>query len=346
MAGIFLFAGTVSAASYTLFGDAAIVTGGNPNNAVQLHSSWTHGDWSSITYGGIDFTIPAGATLGNLNTLSADYKIIAGDCGGGAPRFVLNYDNNPNTNIVVYVGPLPNYTGCVLNSWQNTSNLIGSVDLRFDTTQLGGTFYDSYSNAVTLSSTHTVTGISFVVDGGWAVSGDNQTVLVDNVVVNTDIYTFDPEVKKVNVCHLEKKNSDKYHLINVSLNALQAHLNHGDAILGDWRLNPAELTVNVTYGSSWLYTATFARNGTVLTGSLTDSYAPITGPIVNGSINGDHVVFSFDYGSGSLQGMRTYDGTIQTDGDLVGKWSQTGSQSTGQLFDFVIANFYSQVTCE
>lgn len=113
-------------------------------------------------------------------------------------------------------------------------------------------------------------------------------------------------------------------------------------------VNPAELQVHVIYSGDWYYQATFIRSGKTLTGSLTDPYVPgsLTGPILNGSIDGNHVVFSFDYGSGSVQGVRTYDGMIQTNGDLIGKWSQTGVQSTGELFDFTITHFATQGTCE
>lgn len=327
-------------ATYNLFDNAHIVSGGNPVNAVQLVSDTNPG------WGGVNFTVPVGTNLGNLNTLSTDYKITVGNCGGGAPRFVLNYDNNPNTNISIYIGPTPNFTGCTLDTWQNTTNLIGNSELRYDTSQMGGTFYDSYSHAVSLSGSHLLTGISLVVDGGWAVSGGIQTILFDNVVVNTDTYTFDPVIKKVDVCHLENKKSTNYHLINVSENAVPAHLKHGDKLQGAWIVNPLKLDVAVTYSGTWKYTANFVQTGTDLTGILADTYSGgYTGPISNGSIIGDKVIFSFDYHS-PVQGIRTYVGTIQPNGDLVGKWSQTGLQSTNQQFDFTIANFLTKFTCE
>jgi hypothetical protein len=43
---------------------------------------------------------------------------------------------------------------------------------------------------------------------------------------------------------------------------------------------------------------------------MTDSYYPTTGPIY-GTINGNHVTFSFTYPAGSIQGTRTFTGTIQ-----------------------------------
>lgn len=174
---------------------------------------------------------------------------------------------------------------------------------------------------------------------------------------------------KVNICHLENKNSSNYHLINVSLNAQSAHLKHGDGLPGEavpnmtdkkfsedcsivdivpactpgeWIVNNEELDVHVIYSGDWYYTATFSRSGNTLMGDLTDPYvqpSSLTKSITNGSIVGNHVIFSFDYGAGSVQGVRTYEGDINSNGDLIGTWSQTGSQSTGQSFAFTIVDF-------
>jgi hypothetical protein len=202
LVGLALCTGIVFAASgYTLFGNAVPVSPGNASNgAINLTSTCPGGSGvcfgnNTFTYSGINFSVPTGATLGNLGTLSTDYNVTAGDCGGGAPRFVINYDKNQNTNIVVYIGPTPNFTGCTPNTWQNTGNFIGSSDLRFDTSQLGGTFYDTYANAVSISSSHTISGISLVVDGGWAVAGNTQTVLIDNTTVGGNTYTYEPHTK-------------------------------------------------------------------------------------------------------------------------------------------------------
>ena len=100
-----LIQGTTAAAAsgYTLFGDATLVhPGHNSNTAVQLRSV-------GATYGGIDFAIPSGMTVSQLNNLSTDYKFTAGSCGGGAPRFQINVGGH---NIFVYIGPPPNYVGC------------------------------------------------------------------------------------------------------------------------------------------------------------------------------------------------------------------------------------------
>lgn len=172
----------VAASGYTLFGDAQIVSGGHPGNAAQIRSSAT-----PPGYGGVDFSTQSGLTVGGLNNLSTDYKFTAGSCGGGAPRFQINVGG---ANIFVYIGPPPNYTGCPIDGWVNTGNLLTPLSL-VDTSQLpGGTFYDVWALAQARYSGLAVSGIQLVTDGSWAVGGV-QTVLVDNVQINDDTFTFE-----------------------------------------------------------------------------------------------------------------------------------------------------------
>src|SRR5919201_6979017 len=93
----------VLAASFTLFGDAALVSPGhNSSTAVRVRSTFPGGS------GGIDFAIPSGMTLSQLTNLATDYEFTESSCGGGSPRFQINIDGH---NIFVYIGPPPNYTG-------------------------------------------------------------------------------------------------------------------------------------------------------------------------------------------------------------------------------------------
>ncbi len=175
----------IAASGYTLFGDAtAVHPGHNSDTAIELSSIGT------TTFSGIDFDTPTAMTLNQLLNLSTDYMFTAGSCGGGSPRFQINIDG---FNIQVYIGPSPNYTGCLPNVWGNTGDLLEAT-LFVDTSQLpGGTFYDTWAAALLKYGTHAVTGIQLVADGGWAVGG-TQTVQVDNVVINTTTYTFEEEV--------------------------------------------------------------------------------------------------------------------------------------------------------
>ena len=182
----------LAAGEYNLFGTAAEVhPGHNSDTAIQLSSVGT-------TSGGINFdetsVTPPVTTLATLENLSTDYMFTAGSCGGGSPRFQINVSTSTGTkNIFVYIGTPPNYTGCPQNAWTNTGDLLTPTSL-VDTSQLGGTFYDTWANALANYGTFTVTGIQLVADGGWAVVGGTQTVQVDNVMINGTTFTFEDEV--------------------------------------------------------------------------------------------------------------------------------------------------------
>jgi len=173
--------------SFTLFGDAEIVTGGNPGNAVQLRSDADPG------FGGIDFDVAA-MTFEELESLATDYEFETDDsCGGGSPRFQVNVDSGTGDtgNIFVYIGPLPNYTGCPPDMWVPTGDLLEGAN-PIDTSQLdGGTFYDPYAAAVAKYGDYDVTGVQLVVDGAWFFADGEQTVLVDNTDIDGTIYTYD-----------------------------------------------------------------------------------------------------------------------------------------------------------
>jgi len=179
----------IAASGYNLFGTATPVhPGHNSDTAIQLSSV------GLVTSGGINFdetaVTPPVTTLSTLQHLSTDYMFTAGSCGGGSPRFQINVDGK---NIFVYIGPPPNYTGCATGVWLNTGDLLEAA-LFVDTSQLpGGTFYDTWASALVKYGTHTVTGIQLVADGGWAVGG-TQTVQVDNVMINTTIFSFEEDV--------------------------------------------------------------------------------------------------------------------------------------------------------
>jgi hypothetical protein len=136
----------------------------------------------------LHFTVPAATTLAGLTTLSADYNITEGSCGGGSPRFQLNIDGK---NVHVYLGPTPNFTGCA-TGWTSTGNLATNTELRVDLTQYGGAFYSTWAQAVALLGTHTVTGIDFAVDGGWSQTNKKQVVQVKNVTINGTTFLTPP----------------------------------------------------------------------------------------------------------------------------------------------------------
>jgi hypothetical protein len=120
-----------------------------------------------------------------------------------------------------------------------------------------------------------------------------------------------------------------------------------------WNLNGSN-TVNAVYnGTTYSYSVTIKQYGSCIGGTLTDSYyqpTAATGPI-HGTINGNHVVFSFTYPSGSVQGTRTFNGYIHPrwvrqwywhhgwhfrwvfrTGSVSGTWSETGSENGSGTF--------------
>jgi hypothetical protein len=93
-----------------------------------------------------------------------------------------------------------------------------------------------------------------------------------------------------------------------------------------WNLSGAN-EVDVAYdGLSFVYGITITQNGSCLSGTLDDPYYPTSGPI-SGTVSGDSITFTFTYPSGSIQGTRTYTGTISQSGVASGTWTQTGDES-------------------
>lgn len=121
-----------------------------------------------------------------------------------------------------------------------------------------------------------------------------------------------------------------------------------------WNLNGSNTVDAVYLGKTYTYSVTFKQFGSCLSGTLTDSLVPTTGPIY-GTVNGNQVTFSFKYPAGSIQGTRTFSGTIRPNfhrvwywhhgwhfywvfrtGSVSGTWSETGSENgTGT---FTLAN--------
>ena len=178
--------GASAASNFTLFGDATLVSPGQSSQtAAQLRSTA-----GGMVFGGIDFAIPAGTTLNDYQNLSTDYLFTASSCGGRSPRFVIDIDGS---TINVYLGPPPSYTGCPPNLWSNTGDLLTPTSF-VDTSNLaGGTFYDPWALALARYGTHAVTGVQLITDSSSFFGGATQTVLVDNVMINSTTFTFEPK---------------------------------------------------------------------------------------------------------------------------------------------------------
>jgi hypothetical protein len=154
------------------------------------------GDASSTNdASGASFTGTGVTTFASIATLSAEFNVTDDDCSGGSPRFQIQVQTPSGAkNVFVYLGPAPSFTGCSPNVWIASGNLVGSGDGRFDTSQVqAGTQVSTYAQALALVGGFQVTGISLVVDSGWAFADKEQSVMVRNVMVN-DATFFTPGV--------------------------------------------------------------------------------------------------------------------------------------------------------
>jgi hypothetical protein len=138
-------------------------------------------------YSFISFDDLNGQTVGALDWLSAN--VASADYGGGSPRFSIELSTGKN--IFVYLGDLPNLAG---GGTGDTNNLLAD-GARIDTSQIGGTFYDTWSDAQALAGSATIAGIDFVVDSGWAQPSGSQTVVLDAVSIDGTVYTFSAAAK-------------------------------------------------------------------------------------------------------------------------------------------------------
>jgi len=156
-------------------------------------------DASGATFSGTGVTLFSSITM-----LSSEFNVTDDDCKAGSPRFQVRVQTpSGEKNVFVYLGPAPSFTGCAANAWLTSGNLIGSSEGRFDTSQiLAGTQVSTYAQALALVGSYPVTGISLVVDSGWAFPDTEQTVLVRNVRINASTFytgeTTPPETGGLN----------------------------------------------------------------------------------------------------------------------------------------------------
>ena len=185
-------------------------------NKVQLVSDFS--DTSSTNdFGAISFTVPTGATLATLTTLSAEFDVTNDNCGGGSPRFQITIGGK---NVFVYLGPAPNFNTCP-TGWISSGNLVGTSDqCRVDTSQLiPGTQCSTWAAAVAALGAQPITAIQIVADGGWSQPDKEQTVLVRKVTINDKTYISPgPPAGKVNPAQLCK--AERTRLGTVAFNEL------------------------------------------------------------------------------------------------------------------------------
>jgi hypothetical protein len=137
-------------------------------------------------YSYLSFTPSSPLTFGQLTELIASYNFTEGNCAGGSLRWSVRV--SPTQSIFIYYGEHPNFTDCTtpgptIN--QSGLNIIGRPEARYDTTQVGGTFYDTYANALTSYGSRPVIRVSLVLDSGWVA---DQRVNLGNVSVNGNAF--------------------------------------------------------------------------------------------------------------------------------------------------------------
>jgi hypothetical protein len=159
-------------------------------NSLRFESVWSD-DFPEGQEGNFDnqfafvsFKPASAITFNDVHTLKANYEFTEGNCGGGSLRWSITFDiNNDNANddpedptdgtandrsVFIYYGGYPNFDECTLGANdQSGVNMLEFTDLRFDTSQVGGTFYDSYANAQSLVAGLTIASVSLAVDSGW-----------------------------------------------------------------------------------------------------------------------------------------------------------------------------------
>lgn len=157
--------------------------------------------FSTGSYSYLDFAPNPSLTFDQITSLIAVYTFTTGNCHGGALRWSVNLDNG---TIFIYYGALPNFTDCTTaGASQSGVDMIGQTDLRYDTSQIGGTFYDTYANAQTLAVGHAVTSVSLVLEAGWA--GD-QVLTLGNVTVNDNTFVPNSSSSLTPTCTLPPAN--------------------------------------------------------------------------------------------------------------------------------------------
>ncbi len=136
-------------------------------------------DHSALVY-----TPSSTMTVNDITNLTAAYNFTTGNCGQGSLRWSITI--SPGHSIFVYYGATPNFTDCTTAN-QSTTNMVSLTDLRFDTSQVGGTFYDTWAHAQSLVGTQAVADVALVLDSGPGLG--TQVLTLGTVNVNGNLWT-------------------------------------------------------------------------------------------------------------------------------------------------------------
>lgn len=150
----------------------------------------------------LSFTPNQSITFNQLTALSAGYDFTEGDCHGGSLRWSVTTSLG---NVFIYYGLPPEVGnggtgGCTPTSSggqnQTGANMIGNAAIQYDTSGIGGTYYDTYAGALNLIGNQPVTSVTLALDSGWQQtggSGDQKLTLTSaNVSTTLTNDTFSP----------------------------------------------------------------------------------------------------------------------------------------------------------
>jgi hypothetical protein len=134
------------------------------------------------SYSAFVFTPSGPMTVADITNLAATFSYTTGQSQGGSLRWSIE---TAAGTIHVYYGDAPNWSG----TGGTGINLISAGDNRFDTSQLGGGFYDTWANTVANYGSYQVDGVALVVDSGWV---SDQVLTLTDATVNDNTGTWQP----------------------------------------------------------------------------------------------------------------------------------------------------------
>lgn len=182
-----------SADTLGTYGGTTVVTGPDGNPAWQLTSAP-----SGTIYSGVYVAFTTLLTPATLNQLSADYVMLTGTFGGGAPRFsIIDTTGNALNEAYVYWGT-PQSGGTFTDpnngntNYMNTGNYANvlSTDVRVQNNGFGGgttgASYETWAQFVASEGTVPIGYITIDLDGGFT---GLQVMDTTNFDINGTVYT-------------------------------------------------------------------------------------------------------------------------------------------------------------
>jgi hypothetical protein len=148
-------------------------------------------------YSYVSYSPPSTLLFKDVTSLVADYSFSLGSCHGGSLRWSVRV--SPTQSVFIYYGASPSFANCSGLDSQSGTNMISLTDLRYDTSQVGGTFYDDHAGAVALVGNMPIVRASLVLDSGW---GGDQRLTLASASVNDSTFTPDPATLPAPTCDL------------------------------------------------------------------------------------------------------------------------------------------------